>query len=681
LAITGITAEQVGPGLDVIVIGIVPVGTSLEQVWEGTVDIIAEADNDKVGGIAFSNSMPYTVTAELYAVSNGYDWSRWTGSGTYDVYLSLYNYSAVAFYRRQNVSFTNATTTVSATTFSLLETPNGNDGPNTGGPGTPETPNTPLGAPSNVSAEPQSASSIAVSWDAVTGATSYKVYRNGYYIASSAETSYTDTGLYSNSTYSYSVSTVNNYGEGAQSNAAYAIINVPYTPYSVNAAAQSTNSIHVSWFDTTPPSATSYNVYRSDSYDGAYALAGSSTETSYTDTGLDPSATYYYKISAVNGYAESPLSSWVSATTKDAPKEGVYIGLISFAGDASDLTSGGTLVYLDQNGNGRYNLLSRLNSYYSISSQSGTALFYAVHKALANLKSGEAGYPAQLESVNVVTFTDGLDNGSNGRSAVSPIEGQTFDSDDDYTAYLSQEIANRHIAGKNVTAYSVGVMGDDVTDTAKFADNLAKIASAGKSQSLTDFGNLQTTFETIADSLQITTITNTTFTMKTTLLASGTKVRMTFDTTSDGASSSKYIEGTITRTGTGTDLVYTLNNITYAGGLGSNEEAGPITGILTGSELNFAFTGVTGYDPVADETKAKQWLWSSGATAWQINSEYNVSGATDSRIDTRSSIIYLVLDSSTSLNYTQIQQIRSAAIQFINSLHNKIYGTNYTGNW
>jgi hypothetical protein len=308
-----------------------------------------------------------------------------------------------------------------------------------------------------------------------------------------------------------------------------------------------------------------------------------------------------------------------------------------------------------------------------------------VHKALANLKSREDGYPAQLDSVNVVTFTDGLDNGSTGRSALNPIEDQTFDTDDDYTTYLSEQIANRQIAGKSVTAYSVGVMGSDVTDTEKFASNLAQIASPDKSESLTDFGDLQKTFEDIANSLQITITTNTTFTMKTTLLANGTRVRMSFDVTgtsaADGASSSKYIEGTITRTGTGTSMVYTLDNINYTGGLGSSEGAGPITGIRNDSEVNFAFTGVSGYDLAVDESKAKQWTMTSTAPAWQINSEYDVSGATSSRIDTRSSIIYLVLDCSTSLNYTQITQIRSAAQQFINLLHNKIYGTNYSGSW
>lgn len=195
----------------------------------------------------------------------------------------------------------------------------------------------------------------------------------------------------------------------------------------------------------------------------------------------------------------------------DTRQEGVYIGIISFAGDAQDLTNGVPILL---NTAGKNSLISKLNSGYAISSQSGTALFYAVHKALANLKSRDTQYLANLDSVNVVTFTDGLDNGSTGKSAQSPIEGQTFDSDDDYTTYLNGQISSRTIAGKSITAYSVGIEGSDVNNQNKFESDLQKIASTGKSQTLTDFGNLQKTFSDIANELEIKH-ESTTFTMKT----------------------------------------------------------------------------------------------------------------------------------------------------------------------
>jgi uncharacterized repeat protein (TIGR02543 family) len=354
--------------------------------------------------------------------------------------------------------------------------------------------------------------------------------------------------------------------------------------------------------------------------------------------------------------------------------EGIYIGIISFAGDATDLTNG-VPVLLDYSG--KNSLTGKINSDYAISSQSGTALFYGVHKALANLANMTA-YPDKLDSVNVVTFTDGLDNGSTGRSALNPIEEQTFDTETEYATYVDGQIDSRTINGKPITAYSVGVRASDVTNIPQFQSNLKMIASAGKDQELTDFSSLQATFTDIADSLQVVH-SNTNFNMKTTLLSSGTKVRMTFDVTGTGSSdatgSSKYLEGTITRTGAGQSLTYTFGSITYSGGLGSTQGTGPITGVINGSEVTFAFTGMSGYNPANDESKAKQWTMTSGTTEWQVNSEYSISGATDIQVETRSAIIYLVLDASTSLNPTQIGQIRNAVIEFINSIYNRLNGT------
>jgi hypothetical protein len=370
-------------------------------------------------------------------------------------------------------------------------------------------------------------------------------------------------------------------------------------------------------------------------------------------------------------------TNWTTAfTANNYPKmrDDVYIGLISFAGGTNNLT-GGSLVLLDVEG--RNSLLNQLNADYTISSQSGTALFYAVHEALADLKSRESLYlyPDNLDSVTVITFTDGLDNGSTGMSALQPIEDQTFDTDTEYTEYLSGEITNRTIAGKSITAYSVGVAGSDVADTAKFRSNLEKIASPDKSYFFTSYGEVQSAFQTIAESLYVTHI-NTSFTMKTTLLSSGTKVRMTFDVTSTDSNSAeasaKYIEGTVTRTGAGADMVYTFNDISYAEGFGSEQEAGPITGVINGTEVNFAFTGVTGYVQQTDESRARQWLMPSDSTTWQHNSEYDVGGATDIQVEKYPSIIYLVLDSSTSLSAYQIGQIRDVVRNFINSLYSQL---------
>jgi uncharacterized repeat protein (TIGR02543 family) len=345
--------------------------------------------------------------------------------------------------------------------------------------------------------------------------------------------------------------------------------------------------------------------------------------------------------------------------------DGVYIGIISFAGDAADLT-----VPILLNSSGKNSLIDTINFQYGNSSQGGTALFYGVHRALDNL-ANITTYPDKLESVNVITFTDGLDNGSTGRSALNPIEDRTFNTEAEYASYVDGEIDGRIINGKPIIAYSVGVLGNDVTNIPLFQSNLEKIASDGKDYELTNFDALRETFEDIADELQVK---HTNFNMKTTLLPSGTKVRMTFDVagtgSADAAGSSKYLEGAITRTGTGANLSYTLGDITYGGGLGSLQGVGPITGAIDGSEVTFAFTGMEGYNQATDELTANQWTMTSGTTEWQINSEYSISGATEDVM--RSAIIYLVLDASISLNSAQIVQIRSAATQFVNSLYDRL---------
>jgi uncharacterized repeat protein (TIGR02543 family) len=408
------------------------------------------------------------------------------------------------------------------------------------------------------------------------------------------------------------------------------------------------------------------------------ASQGSLTRSGYTFNGWNTSAsgsgTSYSAGSSLTVYADTTLyAQWetTGSGTGTPDQEGVYVGIISFAGDASDLTSGVPILL---NSAGRANLRTKLNSDYKISSQSGTALFYGVHKALANLKSNESQFPNNLESVNVITFTDGLDISSDGRSAFSPIENKTFDSADEYATYVNGEIGARSIASKPITAYSVGVRGSDVTDIQGFQNNLAKIASPGKSNELTDFNQVQATFDSIAGGLNIVH-TNTSFTLVTALLSSNTKVRMTFDVTgsdhSSAAGSAKYIEGVINRTGT----TYTFTNIVYSGGLGSTQGSGPITGTVNGSEVSFEFAGVSGYNSQTDQSKTKQWLWSATTSQWQINSEYSSVGSSTSTVERRSSVIYLVLDASTSLSTIQIGQIRDAAIAFIDSLYSQSSGT------
>ncbi|MDR2445293.1 MAG: InlB B-repeat-containing protein [Spirochaetaceae bacterium] len=111
LVITGITEDLLGYGTPSIQIGIFTGGTSPDQALQGT-GIVAGADSVE-GAVTLSQSAPYTATASLYVPGSG----RWTGSGTYDIYIVV---GGNNYYRAQKVSFNDATTTVSAGAFSSL---------------------------------------------------------------------------------------------------------------------------------------------------------------------------------------------------------------------------------------------------------------------------------------------------------------------------------------------------------------------------------------------------------------------------------------------------------------------------------------------------------------------------------------------------------------------------------
>lgn len=82
--------------------------------------------------------------------------------------------------------------------------------------GTPvETPATPTGLATGSA----TSSSVSLTWPAVPGATSYKVYRDGALVATVTGTSYTATGLAPSTSYAFQISAVNSAGESAKSTA------------------------------------------------------------------------------------------------------------------------------------------------------------------------------------------------------------------------------------------------------------------------------------------------------------------------------------------------------------------------------------------------------------------------------------------------------------------------------
>lgn len=166
-------------------------------------------------------------------------------------------------------------------------------------------------------------SMTTVSWNGVSGASSYNIYwsttagvtpATGTKITN-AVSPYVHTGLLASTTYYYVVTSVNAVGESGPSVQVSATTitaqSAPAAPIGVSAAG-GVNQATVSW--AAVAGATFYTVYRSLNATGATTLFSNSISP-LVQTGLTAGTTYYYAVTAINAAGESAPSTQVSATT------------------------------------------------------------------------------------------------------------------------------------------------------------------------------------------------------------------------------------------------------------------------------------------------------------------------------------------------------------------------------
>ncbi len=174
-------------------------------------------------------------------------------------------------------------------------------------------------APANLTATAGN-SQATLTWSNSPGATGYIVQRSsttgGPYttVAGGVTTnSYTDTGLTNGLSYYYVVAATNNSGIGPQSAEAVATLSLlpPLAPAGL-AAIPGNTMVTLSW--NASAGATNYILLISTNSDGSNSNLISTLNTNYLNLGLNNGTTYYYAVSAVGPYGQSPFSALVSAT-------------------------------------------------------------------------------------------------------------------------------------------------------------------------------------------------------------------------------------------------------------------------------------------------------------------------------------------------------------------------------
>lgn len=414
----------------------------------------------------------------------------------------------------------------------------------------------------------------------------------------------------------------------------------------------SDNTITITWNEV---AGATYNIYRSPDNVSFSLLAAGLTETSYTDETPLPGANYYKVKAMVNG-VESGYSQTATGTLADSGMEsGIYLGVTGFN---DDLYTYPVMRLTESSVGGFRDFVDNLTMKY------GTLLYYSVDQAINALQS--ATLPPDISNAAIVTFTDGLDQGS-------MMKDVPYSDDTEYLAALKGRITDEKIAGLPITAYSIGIRGNDVKDVAMFTANLNQLASAPESEHATEVSSMSEVnakFKEIAEQLSKSSYLQT-INLTMPGVSNGTKVRFTFDNVRDASDSELYIEGIFNL------KARTLENVTYQGM--TSTSGSTLKGTVEGIFVSFSIEGVrTADNKLIDSKFTDEWIYITSNGSWQINSEFDKTQNSEVITERSSAVIMLILDCSSSLG-DDFKVAQTNAKNFIDTLYGTSGGSDNPG--
>lgn len=340
------------------------------------------------------------------------------------------------------------------------------------------------------------------------------------------------------------------------------------------------------------------------------------------------------------------LMTSCSSDKPDTSQQGLYVGVLGFN---SSITSNQLTLLNSSNKEEIKNFINNLTM------EDGTILYHAVNTALDKIETITP--PQDLINVSIITFTDGLDQGS---YMLNP----NYNSGAEYLEAVSTRIRTTSI-GENavpVSAYSIGVRGEGVNEIT-FLNSLKKLSSdpIHNVYLVDNMSEVGQTFGDIAQNLYHQS-SSWDVTLKTPAPENNTRIRFTFDNVDNAYFSQRYIEGVFLNQN-GTCL---FNNISYVG----LENCGNVI-YPTSEGIFFYFTFNDLYTLDGEQvytSNTKQWNFDPLTLSWVNNNEFTPSGNVVTHEEFKSAMIMLVLDCSSSLG-ADFQSVKSAACQFIETLN------------
>ena len=242
-----------------------------------------------------------------------------------------------------------------------------------------------------------------LTWEAVEGAVSYKVYRAAsktgtYSLAKTTTgTTYTNSTAKVGKTYYYKVMAV---AEKSAANSAYSAIlsRTCDLPQPVVTASNVTATGYPKLTWEAVEGAVSYKVYRSTAKDGTYSLTKTTTSTSYTNTSAKPGNVYYYKVVAVAEDGTTSAPSNIVGRTCDLPQPVVTASNVAKSGKVKltwEPVEGAVeyKVYRSTSKDGTYSLTKTLTNttYTNTNAVAGTKYYYKVVAVAEKSAANSAG--------------------------------------------------------------------------------------------------------------------------------------------------------------------------------------------------------------------------------------------------------------------------------------------------